>query len=573
MLSVVDSSTNTIGYQLLAEIDGMPAAYQHLRVRLRVEQTRLLNWGEKAGLVEQLFEQSSKTLRLDRNVVIDILLDIQAIFRSCVNIMEKYDEKMPLKQGTPKAEPSFDRRFPRGVNSILNKVLSIAEKAPEIPGRLKWAMVKQDAFKSSVEKLIGYNDAIEALLDSSSIDQLQKMQHQTYMVMLQLNGKVEELRQMSLAMQIKTQPAAQRESRLSRASTLVGDQGEENASFVCLAEFKAHQKSIEQGDSSADLRPISSEHIHILSSHSIRSEALYQSKRVWIEWKTYMVDEYHPPWWNRMVEDRVKQLATLLGSSRKPREFRAPHCLGYTHQTTEEKQMFGFVYERPGDQLPSATTTVSLFDLFKSMKMPSLTKRRQLAHSIAQSLMYLHSVNWLHKGIRSNNIVFVSPLAISNDILKEPIVSGFEYARPDITGEWTEPTPRYSEDDVYKHPQTLGGARLRSKKSDDMYSLGVVLVEIAHWRSIIDIFSVPKDTRAARTMVKSIRDKLLEREFSEDIEGKTGELYQEAVRRCLTGGEELGLDKNADETDPEVGAAMYEVFSREVVGRIGDMRV
>ncbi|KAL2048354.1 hypothetical protein N7G274_000265 [Stereocaulon virgatum] len=151
------------GYQVLAEVEDMPAAYQHLLVRLRVEQTRLLNWGEKVGFVEQLLDHPSKTLQLDRNLVFDVLLEIQALFKDCVKITNKYDHLVPLKQHPAQVEASFDRRFPRGTNKVLTKILKIVEKTPQAGGRLKWVMVKQEAFKATLEKLIGYNDAIEGL--------------------------------------------------------------------------------------------------------------------------------------------------------------------------------------------------------------------------------------------------------------------------------------------------------------------------------------------------------------------------------------------------------------------------
>ena len=566
------STLNRLGYQLLAEVEGMPAAYQHIRVRFRVEQTRLLNWGEKVGLVEELLDHPSKTLQLDRNLVFDILLEIQALFKDCVKITDKYDHKVPLGQDPAQVEAPFDRRFPRGTNAVLTKILNVVEKTPQVGGRLKWAMVKQEAFKATLEKLIGYNDAIEGLLDRTSIGQLHEMQHQTYMVMLQLNSKVDELKQMSMAIQVKTQPLdRQTPNGLSRASTLVAGQDDENASLAGLVDFKARQRQVEQEGSSVNLQPIRADAVVLKSSDSTRSEAVYFGKSVWIEWKAYVPDNHFPPSWDRMIEDRVKQLAKLLGSPGKPKEFRAPQCLGYIEEKSEEKRSFGFVYEKPGDVAPT-TKPVSLLELIKTTKMPSLTKRRALAQAISQSLMYLHSVNWLHKGIRSNNVVFFGQPG--NEVtLAEPVLSGFEYARPDLTGEMTEPTPRYSENDVYKHPHTLSIARPRSKKSDDVYSMGVVLIEIAHWRSIADIVSLPKDTKAARAMVKKVRGILIEREFLEGIEGIAGELYQEAVRKCLTGGEELGLSKNADETDPEVGAAIHETYSKEIVGRISDMRV
>ena len=99
----------------------MPRAYQHLQVRLRVEQTRLLNWGEKVGIVEDLFEERSKSLRLDRNLVFDVLLEIQTLFRSCVKITDKYDPIVPSKQLDSDSEISLDPRHPRGTKSILKK--------------------------------------------------------------------------------------------------------------------------------------------------------------------------------------------------------------------------------------------------------------------------------------------------------------------------------------------------------------------------------------------------------------------------------------------------------------------
>jgi len=52
--------------------------------------------------------------------------------------------------------------------------------------------------------LIGYNDALEGLPGAEAVDKLLKLQRQTYMAILQLNSKVKELKEISLAMQIQT---------------------------------------------------------------------------------------------------------------------------------------------------------------------------------------------------------------------------------------------------------------------------------------------------------------------------------------------------------------------------------
>ena len=550
----------------------MPDAYTHLRVRLRVEQTRLLNWGEKIGIVNDLFEEPSKLLQLDRNLVLDVLLEIQTLFRSCIKISEKYDSVVPSKQVNSNAK---NPRDPRGAKTVLNKVLSIMEKTPQLGARLQWAAVKQDTLKSNVEKLIGYNDAIEALLDSRSVNELQAMQRQTYMMMLQMNSKVEELRHMSLAMHIQCQPLAQSTTNsLPRAAALATERKEENSMLASLAEFKARRGLVEQDGEPVHAELIRRDDLIFQSADSSQSVAFYKERPVWLEWKTYALDDRYPPWWEDMVGIRVKQLVTLLASRDKPNQFRAPQCLGYFYHQSEEELKYGLVYEMPS-KIPQATplsAPVSLLKLMRTTKMPSLTKRKDLAALVCQSLMYLHSVNWLHKGIRSSNIIFFvsggEKIAFS-----DPILSGFEYARPDSKGEATEPTPKYSHDDVYKHPELMDGVQSRSKKSHDIYSLGVILAEIAHWRSICEIFSLPNDFKAARGAVKRVREFLLTSDFLEATEGAAGEIYAKAMRKCLLGGEELGLYKNAEETDPEVGAAMLQVYSTEVVAKIGDIQL
>ena len=105
-------------------------------------------------------------------------------------------------------------------------------------------------------------------------------------------------------------------------------------------------------------------------------------------------------------------------------------------------------------------------------------QRIVLAHTIAQSLMYGHSVNWLHKGVSSDNIFFfITPGQNPNHATY--ILSGFEYARPDLPEELTEQPSENFGHDVYRHAEALLRSGSHSKKSYDIYSLGVVLVEIA----------------------------------------------------------------------------------------------
>lgn len=187
--------------------------------------------------------------------------------------------------------------------------------------------------------------------------------------------------------------------------------------------------------------------------------------------------------------------------------------------------------------------------------------------------MYLHSVNWLHKGLRSNNIIFFTPEG-KTPAYDEPIIAGFEYARPDRPEEETDRPPQPSKHDIYRHPAMLTGTGdSRSQKSHDIYSLGIVLVEIAYWRSIDEILNVPKNVKKAVPKVREARERLLAPAFLRDIENQVGELYGAAVRKCLAGGTELGIPEGANETNAEVGVLIQSKFSEEIVNKLEDIRI
>ncbi len=84
---------------------------------------------------------------------------------------------------------------------------------------------------------------------------------------------------------------------------------------------------------------------------------------------------------------------------------------------------------------------------------------------------------------------------------------------------------------------------------------------------------MPTDKKAAKTVIKNAREELLDKEHLSTVEYLAGESYMEVVRRCLEGIEVSGFSKTADETDPEVGAAMLQAFSSEIFDRLESIRI
>jgi serine/threonine protein kinase len=306
------------------------------------------------------------------------------------------------------------------------------------------------------------------------------------------------------------------------------------------------------------------------NSEPTRCEATFGSQHVWIEWKEYDSDHQNPEW-GTIITQRVKNLVTLLASSKKSPYFNVPQCLGYFSivGNTPNITRYGFVYQKP-QSVPPKTPYTTLYSQLLSDSKPSLTQRIALAHTIARSLMYLHSVNWLHKGLRSNNIMFFFPKTTSGrPSYSSPIVSGFEYSRVDLVDEFTELIPEHSEHDIYRHPQTLASVHLRSKKSHDIYSLGIILIEIAHWKQIQDIVGLPEEKKQAKKMIRNLRGMLLWEDFVIDLEGLVGDSYSHAVVACLEG----LVGGEVDEENPTVGVQIQEEFHDRVVAKLSSVRI
>jgi hypothetical protein len=188
-------------------------------------------------------------------------------------------------------------------------------------------------------------------------------------------------------------------------------------------------------------------------------------------------------------------------------------------------------------------------------------------------VLYLHAVNWLHKGINSRNIIFADPQDLS-----EPCVSGFELARPDTDQDKTQPG-RYQvvdpRDDVYCHPlYQSAGPKQPFQKTFDIYSLGLVLLEIAFWKPVESIMGL-QGHLSNRRSAELIRKDLMQADSKhmEELRARMGDNYQRAVSVCIVGRMSLDVEENADETDVIVAARLQRVFMERAVDVVGAIRV
>ncbi|KAF4626162.1 hypothetical protein G7Y89_g12002 [Cudoniella acicularis] len=577
--------------------------------------------------------KESNTFVIHRTTILDLLVQIQCLFQEFEKAQLEYKHlKVTLEPNQSEedlvhdtANDSSSAHVPLSVsrrNFIIKAMKSIKSKTTESLSsgtkRLKWAAFDKDGFENLLQRFSTLNDNMTDILDARLQTEIHRTTQDTNRGVLQLHKDLSSLHRLVKALDIKMQ------ARTYQVPAIPHTHGQDASGLrllASLAKFKAFNESLDtQGPAPWDeatalilqlgqpdaekantkidrSKIILNPHGSNPDSSDVRCEALYDNggivQKVWIEWKEYdyqLPGSRSPP---TVIVDRVQKLASLLHHTPKLEAFRVPHCLGYFDNGPLETEVgsdsdeegvdprIGFVFEKPNDEgVSSDTLPVSLFELLSTRPKPRVTERIRLAHAVANCLLYLHSVNWLHKGLRSQNIVFF-PITIDNTYggsqkidYGKPYLSGFDFARPARSDEMTEipgDNPAYN---LYRHPKTQEHGfepREKFRKSFDIYSLGVVLVELAHWATIDKILNI--DINKMRTTTR-IKPMLLQERQVSVIGANMGEMYETATVKCLAGGTELGIEDTDDETTSDtVAAKLSMTFYEEVVKKLGDIKV
>lgn len=271
------------------------------------------------------------------------------------------------------------------------------------------------------------------------------------------------------------------------------------------------------------------------------------------EYKIY--GDYVDPKEMPALEHRVKLLAHLLATS-KSDGFRSLRCLGWSHQEFERRYTFDFevpnTYGRPD--------MISLHLVIKTIKgrdRPTLNERFTISHLMAKAIQKWHLVGWVHQGISSHNIIFFLHNVTQRPDYMHPFLHGFEFARPDSAPSLGSVMEDF-EFNLYRHPDRQGTARKGHKKRHDVYSLGVVLLEIGIWQCAIEMVKTSKHQPTPREIRSQLR-----RNCTERLPHIAGTSFQSAVDVCLSS--EFGV-----KMDDEKGSQTAKEFQIRVVDRIGE---
>lgn len=181
----------------------------------------------------------------------------------------------------------------------------------------------------------------------------------------------------------------------------------------------------------------------------------------------------------------------------------------------------------------SHTTHHTLAELLKDPEHEylNLGARSRLALSLAECVFFLHVTGWLHKSIHSGNMI-ISGNTTNTRTLRSYLV-GFNSARLDGKTEISEKVELDTRTDLYQHPDYQASRKdeVSYTRQYDIYSLGLVLLELGMWQSI----EVSGDFKPRRYDPTKFLGKLLNRGPVDSLGFMMGNAYKRAVVWCLRG--------------------------------------
>ncbi|KAJ9413177.1 hypothetical protein QL093DRAFT_1119146 [Fusarium oxysporum] len=235
-----------------------------------------------------------------------------------------------------------------------------------------------------------------------------------------------------------------------------------------------------------------------------------------------------------LLHKRFSKIVQLLKAQQDP-DFRVLQGLKYASNIGESKGELRLISHFPVASPLHVKTLRQLYRDVALAQRPSLGLRFKLCSQLAESVYLLHSVDWVHHALRSDNVLVLLPSHTpSREILQasELRICGFEAARPESDtsmGPYDNAIAR----NVYRHPERWGTPREMFRQSHDIYAifvaLGVVLLEIGLWEAAEDLISRLRDSQRTPKHVKA----LLRSQVDERLVHQCGDIFATAVRRCL----------------------------------------
>lgn len=473
----------------------------------------------------------------------------------------------------PSEHPREKKRWYQRSTSSFRKDLKGAEAVTvgqkNIVAGVKWAGIDKIKFSTLLDEIRALNASLLLLLGP---DQQERVQRQSLIKILDDPGT----------------------STLSRSSS------GEDSELVTLANLQSLQDTYQGSDARLPAAP-TPYHLHMYSRDDFESEVIklgdtrswgqLDNEKVLVEWKYYSKEK---PGLRQIT--RLTNLVGLLNHNSLLQKFLAPKCKGLVDDPLNSR--IGIIY-RTSKAHAEKRAKFEYLELQKFVRstptMPSVGERFQIGKKLATAMSNLHSVHWLHKSFRSDNIVFLeNPTSIAQppspdgDIVRNPtqmgglgalsptpsplpqlFIIGWDLSRPDSPSELSESISLSSASfqnkrenmKLYSHPEIHASLLSTNKHSRyrtefDIYSLGLVLLEIGLWRTLDSMRRKCSSDEDFRRMLRS--------EYCDKLLPKMGSIYWRATQRCIANDFDLQATDSGEAEDFPLQIA----FEKQVVSQL-----
>ncbi|KAF2173316.1 hypothetical protein M409DRAFT_62852 [Zasmidium cellare ATCC 36951] len=611
-------------FRFFSSVVEMPEEFGKCRLQLMIEYNRLLAWGDAVGLVRAAHGSDIATsLGTNANELCAIVARIGRLleeFRELNNRWKNEATSDPASELAVTGEMAAEIDFSAKVSGLAvihtekleerkktkrmkrlaawaSKGAATANRAIAHPSRVRWVLADKDAFEVLLVDLHKLIDRIHELMDTYQKRQIQETTAKTYLEMVVLRNDLRDIKDMFQAvvsmMEVTKSSCSTDPDRSETTHETLRD-------LLLLKEIKCVSDEILSrlhDHAALDVTRSMDDAIKVKKYDNVlfnecftpntsgfiangvdpyRPRGFLNQKgtnhEVWVEWRAAEYQMIGSVEENESIV-RTATLAAML-SIEKPRHLLSPTCVGYVDDRRRNHRV-GWIYKMPQGSTDQTRLRTLHSMLGNDSCRPTIAERVSLAWRLASSLLYLHTVGWLHKGVHSGNIVFSTECEAVD--FGSPIMSGFEYSRPQsnkTTSRNLDPTW-----DIYRWPSIQNEAPRDAnfRKTFDIYSLGLLLLEIAHWQPLHKLMAFQKWPTPSAEYCR-IRAWLLDEEdlppFKNnpvlELQNFIGDKYWAATRRCLVAYGEQGLhvQEGSDQSHPEIGVGIQTVFTELVVEQL-----
>ncbi|KAF5989608.1 hypothetical protein FBULB1_748 [Fusarium bulbicola] len=513
-----------------------PKECEELFVQLKLEQFRLQCWGRSAGLEQgRLIEALHPIFPEIRNALDCIsalfqdLNKLQAKFGIVSTSVEdvgqrqkelayKWNEELH-KQGLALSGKQVEDGAPSLISKEQKAFFPAGTFKVNLPARLRWALGNKSKFRDCVAELERYTNKLNQLLPERQ--SLQYKQDWTRVNII-IVGKADDENTVSLLRNaLEGSPAMEASLRglVDRKSV---------AAAPSTTNFLRGNPQLNMRDFA--MRPGTLDKDRFITTSKITKQLVVFEKKSWDDERSMA---------NRSkLQMRLGRLVAMLRPGRSDCILKA---IGFAED--EVTECWWIVYEMPSFiSLNPNLRPVTLHERLgrQSFHLAPLEVRMKIAFSLASAYSELFSSGWVHKAISSHSIVYFGPYT---DLLR-PSVVGFEFSRQDTEESNIDAakTPAQVERSVYRHPDYIGSEAKRYMTQYDIYSFGLVLIEIAFWQPLKDVCPHAKGETFGREEAKNLQ-KWAAHVADTQFAFRVGTAYANAVSWCLKSGARVSKDQ------------------------------